>query len=279
MSTTGPGGGRAPLLLTAAVFSHPGPVRKVNEDAYLDASDIGLWVVADGMGGHEGGQLASRMVIDCLDFDPDRSSEAAFVNAVADRLREANRRIQAVSHQRFEGRAIGSTVVVVLIHGRRAICLWAGDSRFYLLRDTVLRQVNDDHSHVADLVARGLLAPEKAATHPLRNVVTRAVGARKELEIDRRHVDLRHGDTLLLCTDGLNKVLSDEDIRMILTRGTCERAAGELIRTALARAVTDNVTVCVVRAQNASGEKGIACPDPVVDDPTIPLNRTEKPNR
>lgn len=282
MSTEGATVTAASLHVTSAVQSHPGPVRAVNEDAFLQAPDIGLWVVADGMGGHEGGRLASRTVIDCLDSDPDLSSEARFVQDIVDRLDDANNRIQAIAHERFGGRAIGSTVVVLLLYRRRAICLWAGDSRLYLYRGGVLRQVTRDHSHVADLVARGLLHPDEVSSHPLRNVITRAVGARTWLEIERCDVDVRAGDRFLLCTDGLNKVLSDDDIRAILNRGACERVVTDLIRTALARAATDNVTVCLVCASDppATGDsrpEAAAGKRPDGDDPTVPLDWTTKP--
>lgn len=275
MRTPMPDPAAPPLQVTSAALSDAGPVRSVNEDACLDAADVGLWVVADGMGGHEGGQLASRMVIDCLDSDPDRSSQEAFVTDVYGRLQEANRRIQAVSRDRFEGRSIGSTVAVLLIFGSRAICLWAGDSRCYLLRDNLLRQVSDDHSHVAELVRQGALPPEMASAHPLRNVITRAVGARESLQLDRCDIDLRAGDTLLLCTDGLNKVLSDDEILAILGHGSCGRVADALIAAALGRVVTDNVTVCVVRL--AAADAGGCGAEDDDDDPTIPFDRIARP--
>lgn len=262
-------------MLELAALSHAGPVRAVNEDSFLQAPDIGLWVVADGMGGHEGGQIASRMIIDCLDIDLDRSNENVFIQDVIDRLGEANREIREVSQTRFQGRTIGSTAVVLLVYGRKAICLWAGDSRLYLLREGNLRQVNYDHSQVADLVRRGVFSTEQAANHPLRNVITRAVGVHNTLVIDRCDVNLCPGDTLLLCSDGLNKVLSDDDIRMILSRSTCDLVVHDLIRCALARAATDNITVCVVATTNGVATSNSApfshepCSD---DDPTMPSN-------
>lgn len=242
--------------LTSATLSDVGSVRTVNEDAFLEAPDIGLWAVADGMGGHEGGQIASRAVIDSLDCTPDLSSEAAFVKDIRERLIAANHRIGAISQEYFAGRVIGSTVTILLVYDRKAVCLWVGDSRLYLFRDGRLRQVNRDHTAVAELVEQDLLTAEEMDHHSLRNVITRAVGAHDELEVDYREQEIRPGDVMILCTDGLNKVVSDEEIASTLSGGTPEHMAHELLRMALARNAPDNVTVSVVQAADASMRDG-----------------------
>jgi serine/threonine protein phosphatase PrpC len=208
------------------------------------------------MGGHEGGQIASRTVIDFLDCAPDLSSEAAFVDSIRARLDAANRQIGAISQQHFAGRVIGSTVTVLIAYECKAVCLWVGDSRFYLFRDGRLRQVNRDHTAIADLVEQDLLSTEEIDRHRLRNVITRAIGARDELEVDYRDEEIRSGDVLLLCTDGLNKVVSDKEIAGTLSGGTSERMAEELMCMALARNVPDNVTVCVVQVEDPSMRDG-----------------------
>lgn len=238
--------------LTSATLSDVGSVRTVNEDAFLEAPDIGLWAVADGMGGHEGGQIASRAVIDSLDCTPDLSSEAAFVKDIRERLIAANHRIGAISQEYFAGRMIGSTVTILLGYDRKAICLWVGDSRLYLFRDGQLRQVNRDHTAVADLVEQHLLTAEEVDLHSLRNVITRAIGAHDQLEVDCREEEIRPGDVLMLCTDGLNKVVSDAEISSKLSSGTPAQMANELLGMTLTRTAPDNVTVCVVQAVDAS---------------------------
>jgi len=254
----------APLVWTSTFASDVGPVRKVNEDACLDAADIGLWAVAAGMGGHEGGQMASRIVIDSIDCEPDRSSEAAFVEDISIRLGMANDRLRQISREWYEGRVIGSTVAVVLAYADKALCLWAGDSRIYLMRDGQLRQINRDHTAVEDMVDQGLINREQARNHRLRNVITRAIGAHDHLELEQHSEPVRHGDVLLLCTDGLNKVLSDAEIAQVLQNGNIEQATGALLQLSLSRHVPDNVTVCVVQVKQPAAAEGD------LDDITVP---------
>ncbi len=256
------------LTWTSAIASHAGAVRETNEDSCLDAAEFGLWAVADGMGGHEAGQIASRMVIDALDREPDRSSEAVLVADITGRLQMANDRLRQISRDHYGGRTIGSTIAVVLAHATTALCLWAGDSRIYRLRAGRLSQLSHDHSAVAEMVNQGLIAVGEAKSHRLRNVITRAVGAHDRLELAVHREPLADGDVLLLCTDGLNKVVSDPEIAALLAGTDCAQTAASLVELAVARAAPDNVTVCVMRVSRAPAGSATAEGDDTVPQPS-----------
>lgn len=231
---------------SAAFISHPGAVRTVNEDSYLDASDVGLWGVADGMGGHEGGDIASQMVVDSLST---LSSGAPVVDQVSERLAETNRALRDLSVQRYRNQTIGATVALFLLDGANGICVWAGDSRIYLYRDGSLRQLTRDHSQVEELISKGVLAREQAKDHPLAHVVTRAVGADDDLRLETCAEPLRDGDLILLCSDGLNDAVPEAEIGDLLGEGDgdCAHIAAELLNLALECQARDNVTVGLVR--------------------------------
>jgi serine/threonine protein phosphatase PrpC len=223
-------------------------VRPINEDACLVLPELGLWVVADGMGGHEAGDIASQMIVETLQQVPPPAGWPDFLESVRERLREVNRRLREESARRYQHRTIGSTVVVLLAHDDQCACLWVGDSRIYRLRDGRLEQLTRDHSHVQELVDQGLIAPEEAHRHPLANVITRAVGSAEELRIDQVIHPLMAGDLFLLCSDGLNKTVSDEEIARLLVHSdhNCQEAVKAFIHLALMRDASDNVTTVVV---------------------------------
>ena len=238
------------LAWSSAAQTHVGMVRKINEDACLDSPEQGLWAVADGMGGHEAGDIASQMIIETLEQVPPSNSQEERIEAVKTCLQEVNRRLQEESALRYHHRTIGSTVVVFLIHGDQGICLWVGDSRIYRLRNRQLQQITRDHSHVQDLVDQGLIAPEDAHNHPMGNVITRAVGSEKLLDIDVKILPLQIDDVFLLCSDGLNKMLSDADITEPLIESDIREAVQTLTHTALTRGASDNVTTVVVKIKS-----------------------------
>ncbi|MDQ2696413.1 MAG: protein phosphatase 2C domain-containing protein [Pseudomonadota bacterium] len=233
-----------PLAWTSAACTHVGAVRKVNEDAFLDQPQRGLWAVADGMGGHQAGDVASRMIVEGLERLPEAGDCGALAQDVTRRLQDVNRRLRAEAARRYQHRTIGSTVAILLAHGDRGVCLWVGDSRVYRLRAGELRQLTRDHSHVQELLEQGLIQPHQARNHPMGNIITRAVGAAEQLEVDRIDLTLQPGDLFLLCTDGLNRAVTDGEIARCLSRGA--DAARELLDLALVRGVNDNVTVIVV---------------------------------
>ena len=237
---------------SSAGRSHVGMVRAINEDACLALPERGLWAVADGMGGHEAGDVASQMVIEALQQVRPPTNWPDFLEAVRDSLRDVNRRLREESAQRYQHRTIGSTVVVLIAYEAQCACLWVGDSRIYRLRDGQLRQLTRDHSHVQELVDQGLIAPESAHRHPLANVITRAVGSASELQIDEVVHPLQSGDLFLLCSDGLNKTVSDEEIARLLAHSdhNCQEAVKAFIHLALMRDANDNVTTVVVNIGN-----------------------------
>ena len=229
----------------SAGATHVGNVRTVNEDAFLDDPNLGLWVVADGMGGHKAGDFASRAIIESfLDVKRTDSSES-FLNELLHRLQTVNEQLQqyAASNQ---GGVVGSTVALLFLYDDRYTCLWAGDSRVYLLRDDQLQQLTRDHSEVEELIKLGMLARNQADSHPGGNVITRAVGAADSLAVDMVSRRFRDGDRYLLCSDGLNKVVSDRDIAEIVRDSDCRETPNALLDEALKNGARDNVTAVVV---------------------------------
>jgi serine/threonine protein phosphatase PrpC len=237
----------AQLNWYSASHSDVGCVRKVNEDACLDRPDAGVWAVADGMGGHQSGDLASGMIVNALRDVPAPERLSELVDLVDDRIIEVNRRLREEAASRGADQMIGSTVVALLARGRHGVCLWAGDSRLYRLRDGVMQQLSRDHSQVEEMIALGEVLREDAESHPFANVITRAVGASDELIVDVDLLELRPGDVYLLCSDGLFKELRESEIAVMLGQGGPETCTRNLISLALERGSRDNVTVVVVQ--------------------------------
>jgi len=246
----------------SAFVSHQGAVRSVNEDSFLDAPDIGMWAVADGMGGHEAGQLASSLIVDALDTMPAADGIDQRVSVVRQRLNTVNQQLRTIAQERFAGRIIGSTVAVLLADDNGATCLWAGDSRIYLHRHGQLRRLTRDHSKVEEMIAEGLLLPEEADGHRLANVITRAVGAQEELVLEKSFEPASVGDRFLICSDGLTKTGSDGEVVELLTNGSAQDIAEHVLALCLQRRPTDNVTLGVVHLLDASDEE-ITAPQPV----------------
>lgn len=262
------------LVWSSAARSHVGMVRKINEDACLEMPRLGqggLWVVADGMGGHEAGEVASGLIIDSLrQLQPSASLEQ-FIAAAETALAQVNLKLQEQAAQHYQRRTIGSTVVVLLTYRDQAACLWVGDSRIYRLRGGKLEQLTRDHSHVQELIERGLIDAQEAHTHPHANVITRAVGSQNELMVDKLTVQLNPGDVFLLCSDGLNKMVDDDEIATLLDAPNSHSSAQSLIQTALTRGADDNVTAAVVSIQ--------AEDDIDVGGQTVPIESILAPKR
>lgn len=218
-----------------------GNVRQVNEDAILDRPQQGLWVVADGMGGHEAGDVASSSIVSALASLGSYDKPSEFVDAVEDTLTEVNRRLFAMSST--DGKVIGSTVVALLALPRHCLCMWAGDSRVYRLRNFELTELTTDHSEVEELIAEGSLAREDAAGYPGENIITRAVGGEDDLYLEVRLFELAHKDRLLLCSDGLYKEVSFDEIREVLSDGSIATAVQRLVDLAKSRRCSDNTSV------------------------------------
>ena len=223
-----------------------GTVRKHNEDAYLTLPENGLWVVADGMGGHAKGDVASQSIIDGLsDFKPKRTLSTS-IEHIESKILDVNADMYAQSHGKPEN-VMGSTVALVYAYQEHVFYMWAGDSRIYRLRHGDLQQVSHDHSFVQEIVDKGMMNPEEAASHPSSNIVTRAVGVSDHLVIEIDHDTVQAGDKFLICSDGLFKDITLTEIAKMMEQIPF-KAAQALIDQALENQANDNVTVIVIEA-------------------------------
>jgi len=229
----------------SAAITDVGKVRKLNEDSILERGDAGLWVVADGMGGHSAGDLASQLIVNSLAKLDTSGALPDFVERVEEAVQSVNDRLFAVANS--HNQTSGSTVVMLLVSGRHAVVMWAGDSRCYLLRGGEIRQLTTDHTQIELFIAKGLLTRAEAVGHPSGNMVTRAVGVTDCLFLEMDLLELRDGDRFLLCSDGLDKHLKDEEIAQHLRGEDPQTVARTLIDQTLARGAMDNVSVCVVK--------------------------------
>jgi len=230
-----------------AARSHVGLKRKLNEDSLLECGGRRLWAVADGMGGHQAGEVASAMVCSALSKMPDAESAEASVRHVFSVLQDVNRELIELAGRSYQDRTIGTTVVGLVADQTSYKCFWVGDSRAYRLRSGVVEQLTRDHSLVQDLVDAGMLQPEEAEGHPNANVVTRAVGAMDVLRVDMVGGDLQSGDTFLLASDGLTRLVNKADLEVVLAEPDLSAAGDRLIEISLERGAPDNVTLVLVR--------------------------------
>ena len=185
------------MAFKSSAVTHVGMVRKVNQDSFAERSDIGVWVVADGMGGHEAGEVASATVTDYVkNLSPIENFEQ-MLGAVQQSILAANEHLLDEAASYDSQRVPGSTVAVLVINGDQGALVWAGDSRIYRRRDRVVSQLTRDHSHVQDLVEQGVILEDEAESHPMANVITRAVGISNPLELDTLLIDIRPEDQFL----------------------------------------------------------------------------------
>lgn len=234
--------------------THVGNVRARNEDAFLAEPKLGLWAVADGMGGHEAGDRASQEVVKALATVGYSTSAPDLLSRVQERLITAHDEMKVIAAD-SRAQLVGATVVALLIHQTFYACVWSGDSRLYRLRGNKIEQISTDHSEVQELLERGVLSPDEARTWAGRNAITRAVGVHDELEVEVLHGNVHARDTFLLCSDGLTDHLRDDEIGSILMSSTAERAAQSLIHLALERGGDDNITVVIVRCHEATARE------------------------
>lgn len=230
------------LRFRSAARSDSGPIRRLNEDRFVDLPDAGLWAVADGMGGHEAGDVAAQMVASAV-------AEAASSRPVnPEHVREAVEQVNCdLTGQAAQRGTSGSTVVALMAGAEsRFCCLWAGDSRAYVFRDGGLLPLTRDHSFVQELVEAGLLSRTQARNHPRANVITRAVGVAAELQLEIAEGAMWPGDIFLLCSDGLTGALEEERIGSFLTDGDLDRAADRMLAAAVTAPALDNVTFVLV---------------------------------
>lgn len=236
---------KRPLTVTSRTDT--GLVRRNNQDAVIQGS--GLLGIADGMGGHNGGETASAGAREGMlqALEGREPSEEALEEAIS----QVN---QALWNRQLEDASLsgmGTTLTVLWPAEDRMLIGHVGDSRAYLLREGHLRQVTQDHSMVADMVRRGLLTEEQASTHPMRNYITRAVGTEPTIRADILSLERQEGDLWLVCSDGLHGLLSREDLEELMAEPNLEEAADEMLRLALDRGGRDNISLLLAREEKA----------------------------
>lgn len=240
---------RRPIAWTSYALSDVGCVRQVNEDAVMAAPEKCLWAVADGMGGHQVGDVASKKVIDVLATVEARDNLADYVDAVENALLDANAQLIEYAHLMLDNQTMGTTAVCLVIKQHVGVCLWVGDSRLYRYRNRQLQQLTRDHSQVEEMRQMGLLTEEEAERHPHKNVITRAVGVESRLYVDINVFSAQIGDTFLLCSDGLYNAVSRQHVERTLRHREAEACVLDLMKTSLDNGADDNVSLIVIKGE------------------------------
>lgn len=225
--------------------THVGLRRQVNEDAILALPEENLWLVSDGMGGHDAGDYASRVIADLAASLEPGLSPSERLPALRDLLHKAHGVIRQAAEERGGG-TIGATVVSLMLANGHFVGLWAGDSRLYRLRDAEIQMLSQDHSIVAELVESGQLTWDEAEHHPQSNAITRAVGVGETLRLDKVRGETQAGDRFLLCSDGLTKYATFDMLTRILSTTPIETVSDRLVQFALDGGGGDNISVIVV---------------------------------
>ena len=232
----------------SAARTDRGKVRERNEDAFLERPEHGVWVVADGMGGHQSGDVASQMIVRSVAglVRADRLEQKLY--SIRQCLKDAHQCLGQITAGKADGdsRVVGSTVVALLIEGHRAACVWAGDSRCYLWREQRLYQLSRDHSLLQRLIDREQMSLHQAVQHPNAHALTRAVGARGPLDLDVIELNIQPDDVFLLCSDGLYQALDHCVLGDALSLQTPQMALSHLFEHVLRGAACDNLTAVVV---------------------------------
>lgn len=236
------------FVFDTATLTDVGCVRKINEDSMLALPDSGLWLVADGMGGHAAGDFASQTIVEQMMTIGIPDGAVDLHGRFMTRLAQANAMI--LDHAKDLGNGtIGSTVAALLVQVGHYACVWSGDSRVYRMRGGVLGQMTRDHTEVQTLLDAGSITPAEAEAWPRKNVITRAVGVSAEPECDIVEGALMDKDVFLICSDGLNEYFEDEELERVIQRygASLDEMCAHLIALALERGGKDNVTVVAVR--------------------------------
>ena len=225
--------------------THVGLKRKVNEDSVLALPGHDIWVVSDGMGGHEAGDFASRLIADSIATIPQGLEPGDRMHALRDAIQKAHRIIVQEAEDRGRG-VIGATVAALIMANGHFVGLWAGDSRIYRLRDGHIEMLTTDHSAVAEFVTSGRMTWDEAEQYPQSNAITRAVGVGDDLDLDKVRGETRSGDRFLLCSDGLTKYATFSILERTLKRFPLETVSDELVQIALTGGGADNISVIVI---------------------------------
>ncbi len=238
---------RRPISWSSYSLSDVGCVREVNEDSVIESSQKHFWAVADGMGGHQVGDVASQKIVEILDRLHPKESLSDYIDEVEDALIYANQQLLDYAAAMFDNQTMGSTAVCLVIQKHVGVALWVGDSRLYRYRNRQLQQLTRDHSQVEEMVQMGLITPEEAINHPHKNVITRAIGVERQLFVDINVFSTQVGDTFLLCSDGLYNSVPADDIEMMLGHREAEACVLDLMKTSLNNGAEDNVSLIVVK--------------------------------
>ena len=251
------------MEIKAYGLTHVGRQRQHNEDSYLVADEAKLFLVADGMGGHAAGEIASRIAVDSIsEFilhtkEDDGTWPHAYdehfkrsTNRLMAAVRLANTRVLEAMRKDARLRGMGTTVVACLADGETMSVAHVGDSRAYMIRNNQLQRITNDHSWVFEQVQAGMLTEAEAEKHPLRNVITRALGGALQVTPDASEIEVKEGDVFLLCSDGLTGMVPEDEILKVVTQsnGDLEKACQRLIEEANERGGLDNVTAILVKA-------------------------------
>ena len=230
--------------------------RETNEDEFLVEPALDLYVVADGMGGHAAGEVASRLAVEALRESlsapqEDRGGHGPAAVSLQQAVHHANLRICDSVNSHAERRGMGTTVVALLVRDETAIIGHVGDSRAYLLREGTLRRLTSDHSWVNEQLLSGVISADQARSHPLRNVVTRALGGKADLQVEMQVHKIQTGDLLMLCSDGLTTMLADDELAKVVQQAGDDlpKAAKALVAAANGRGGEDNITVLLLKFQ------------------------------
>ncbi len=227
--------------------THNGAVRELNEDRFVDLPKAGLWAVADGMGGHQAGDVAAQMAADAL-VRLAADSAAPTPGDVIEAVEGVNSALLERGGAANGGGTSGSTLVSLLIDESGYTCMWVGDSRAYLFRDGQLTRISRDHSLVQEMVDAGVLSSEQARVHPRAHVITRAIGVADPIRLEAIAGSIEAGDIFLLCSDGLTGTLDDGEIETFLSAGELIPAADAMLAASLEKRASDNVTLVLVEA-------------------------------
>ena len=243
---------QAHFRIDCAAGSDVGRVRDVNEDSYLARPEVGFWLVADGMGGHDAGDFASQTVVRELGSVQPAESAPDLLAALETRVIRANGILRREAASRGDGAVMGCTLALLVIFEGAYACVWSGDSRVYLVRQGVISQVTRDHTEAQELVDRGTLTPEEARSWPRRNVITRAIGVHDEPELDMVQGRVEDNDLFVICSDGLTAHVADDEIGRMAALRPPKLAVEQMIATTLERGAKDNVTVITVACREVT---------------------------
>lgn len=236
------------MKVRSCAISDVGKKRQKNEDSYLINDSLNLFVVADGMGGHAGGEYASRIAITTIEefFESAQGKDSDSSGVISEAIKVAGAKIVSKAEEDAALKGMGTTVIALHLDDKKAIFGHVGDSRAYLFRDGVLEQLTDDHSLVNEQLKTGMITEEEARTHQFKNIITRSLGVTAEVEVDVVSKKLKAGDAFLLCSDGLSNLVEIQEMEKELRAKEAVLAAKTMVDLANKRGGDDNITVVVV---------------------------------